>query len=67
MTCREKLQIEHPDYIIPGIMGGCYGCPDQYHYATWGSGLCREGGRRGAPSNKLCTKCWDRVVQNENE
>lgn len=67
MTCREKLQKDHPENIIPGMMGGCYGCPDQYRYATWGSGLCREGGKRVAPSNNMCTKCWDRVVQNENE
>lgn len=57
MTCREKLNLEHPDYVNYSFYGGCLGCPNQYGYL-------------GKPDYchsdlKTCTKCWDREIPEE--
>lgn len=54
MTCREKLAMEHPEEVDMKWFGGCNDCPASYGYAStpeW----C-------APFNSVCTKCWDREV-----
>ena len=37
MTCRERLKLEHPEYIddqntLDLYAGGCCGCPDDHGY-----------------------------------
>lgn len=54
MTCRERLLVEHPEYIGDRFVGGCSGCPKDYGYAR-DPELCR-------PGEKNCRKCWDREV-----
>lgn len=55
MTCRERLEIEHPDKINAGSMGGCVGCPSEYGYTDSHISNCN----RGKISDKTCRKCWD--------
>ena len=55
MTCREKLEIEHPEKLDRKLLGGCVGCPHKYGYAKkpeW----CENGMFR-------CWECWDREVE----
>ena len=55
MTCREKLEMEHPEEVDTGRLGGCKGCPSEHGYAKdpeW----C-------ALNHETCTKCWDREVE----
>lgn len=52
MTCREKLKIEHPEYIDEEYAGGCKGCPHNYGYLP--------APDRCGKTN--CTECWDRVI-----
>lgn len=56
MTCREKLQIEHPECIGKQYDGGCAKCPHEYGYLPI-PGYCPEW-----PNNEMCTKCWDREI-----
>ena len=56
MTCREKLQIEHPECIGKQYDGGCAKCPHEYGYLPI-PGYCTEW-----PNNEMCTKCWDREI-----
>lgn len=48
MTCREKLQKEHPEMINEDFLGGCNGCPHDYGYRAAGACL----------SVQNCTQCW---------
>lgn len=68
MTCREKLKMEHPEYVIHnyisdkesiGILGtryagGCKGCPSNYGYMA-DPDWC-DG------TSSRCTECWDRKI-----
>lgn len=54
MTCRELLQIEHPDKCHG--KGGCVGCPMDYRYAGQPE-YCKLDDFRS-----ICAKCWDREV-----
>lgn len=56
MTCREKLQQEHPEKVIWG--GVCIGCPDAYNYADKPY-YCNGG-------DENCTACWDREVEEQD-
>lgn len=53
MTCRERLAIEHPDYVNEYLYsGGCIGCPSTYGYMD-------------DPDNcdyTICYECWDREI-----
>lgn len=60
MTCREKLQIEHPENIKSGSDGGCEGCPDNYGYLGSPDYCCLAD-----CADEMCTKCWDRVIPEE--
>lgn len=60
MTYREKLQIEHPEYIGTIHYGGCAGCPSTYGYAKRGTDLCDT--EDACASEATCRKCWDRVI-----
>lgn len=55
MTCRERLAIEHPDYVNNYLYsGGCNGCPSTYGYMD-------------DPNNcdyTICYECWDREIPN---
>lgn len=54
MTCREKLEKEFPQCVIPACLGGCVGCPQSYEYMDdppW----CYS-------NDETCTKCWDREI-----
>lgn len=59
MTALEKLKIEHPEQLEPGMLGGARGCPDDYKYLP-PMRDCK--GRFGKFSPKLCTECWNRDV-----
>lgn len=54
MTCREKLKIEHPEYVGDYYTGGCHGCPSDYGYLT-DPAKCDL-------KETTCTKCWDREI-----
>lgn len=58
LTCFELLAKDHPKLINSHRMGGCEGCPHQYHYIYSDKILCREI----SPSKELCTKCWNQVA-----
>ena len=52
MTCREILEMNHPECINVEFVGGCRGCPNDYEYLP-------------KPENCLdisCTDCWDREI-----
>lgn len=54
MTWKEKMQIDAPHDVNDKYSGGVYGCPkDRAHYG------CPH---INAPSNELCTKCWNREI-----
>ena len=58
MTCREKLKMEHPEFVDEHFYGGCYRCPTHYGYLpkpTIGCGLIS------------CEKCWDREIPDTEE
>lgn len=57
MTCREKLQLEHPEFVSDFYDGGCSGCPHEYGYLPIPDG-CGSGGWDGI----TCTACWDREI-----
>ena len=59
MTCREKLQQEHPELVDDKWIGGCDGCPDEYGYLEVPD-FC--GGHE-----KACTRCWDREIKEEKK
>lgn len=64
MTCREKLKIELPNRVKEEHIGGCYGCPDHYGYASTPEG-CHVGDRN--PSPEKCYMCWDREIPGTEE
>lgn len=61
MTCREKLKIEHPEFINSRYYGGCRGCPITYGYLPKSKCLCC--GDHGMIRGKTCTKCWDQEAE----
>lgn len=61
MTCREKLKIEHPEFVNSRHYGGCRGCPITYGYLPKSKRLC--GGDYSELNNERCTKCWDQEVE----
>lgn len=73
MTCREKLKMEHPEYVVHdyisdkeslGLLGsnyagGCKGCPSNYGY------LDEPEWCDGTSSR--CAECWDREILETSE
>lgn len=58
MTCRDKLKIERPEFIVTNSPGGCYGCPHMYGYLKKPS-YCSKITVFGPV---LCKICWDREI-----
>ena len=56
MTCREKLEQEHPGKVSGNYHGGCYGCPHKYGYA-----------KKECKGLNKCRECWDRPVEQPEE
>ena len=52
MTFRERLEIEHPEYVDDEYMGGCKDCPEDYGYreASYTEDVCSECD---------CEVCWN--------
>ena len=61
MTCREKLKIEHPEFVSPSYFGECLDCPITYGYLPKSKRLCV--GDYSEDDNERCTKCWDQEVE----
>ena len=61
MTCREKLKIEHPEFINPVSFGGCCGCPITYGYLPKSKRLCDSD--YSELDNERCEKCWDQEAE----
>lgn len=73
MTCREKLKIQHPEYVVHDYIsdkesiglfgsnyaGGCKGCPSNYGY------LDEPEWCDGTSSR--CAECWDREIPETSE
>lgn len=56
MTCREKLKIEHPEYVNDVYAGGCKCCP--YCYGYMGKpNYCEDFG-----DEIFCRNCWNREI-----
>lgn len=61
MTCRERLEIEHPDCVDEfRFTGGCEGCPSTYNYLD-NPNFCDSC---NAPN---CKACWDREIPEERD
>lgn len=54
MTCREKLAIEHPQYVSDEYEGGCWGCPNYYGYLKRPD-YCSN-------NSSHCYSCWNREI-----
>jgi len=63
MTCRERLKIEHPEYVNERYPGGCKGCPHEYRYLDRPEYCIIASG----VDNERCTKCWDREIPGTEE
>ena len=70
MTCREKLALEHPDFIDANCLGGCAECPSHYGYLD-DPEYCPVKRKNEEESfldlvelldDETCRKCWDREV-----
>lgn len=62
MTCRERLALEHPEFVGPQFGAGCFGCPHNYGYLPEPSG-CHDI----VAFNGGCNACWDRELTEERE
>lgn len=61
MTFREKLSIEHPEYIGNIWDGGCKDCPYSYDYEGIENNICDNK----TVNNDICTRCWNREYPGE--
>lgn len=62
MTCREKLELEHPEKVNALFTGGCKGCPADYGYNEAASN------NRFCQGMDSCDECWDQeVIETKNE
>ena len=62
ITCREKLEMDHPEFIDEKWAGGCKDCPGTYGYRDeMLDGLCDCK----TCNNDICTKCWDQPYEGE--
>lgn len=64
MTYKEKLMMDHPDYIDPRLHGNCCGCPSGYGYCSEDENLCKIRGVHTG-DEKICTECWNREMPAE--
>lgn len=56
MTFREKLALEHSEYVSESFTGGCRHCPVDYGYEHVLPDDCTE---------MSCRECWDREIPTE--
>lgn len=63
MTCREKLAMEHPEYVDDEYLGGCDGCPYTYDYLERPD-FCHG---TGGSADERCRRCWDREIPEEKK
>lgn len=61
MTCREKLEMEHPEFVDYCYVGGCSHCPSTYGYLD-DPDYCSF---RNSELT-MCKECWDREIPSEN-
>lgn len=63
MTFKEKLAMEHPDYVNDCYDGECFGCPKDYGYEDHDSSIknCLVNNGKG------CTYCWNREIPEEEK
>lgn len=60
MTCRDRLKMEHPEFVSNACIGGCKGCPHDYGYLPKPD-YC--GTSTSAPKAvNDCVMCWDREI-----
>lgn len=53
MTFKEKLSIEHPEWVDDWYVGGCKCCPKDYGYETLSLFCCQIS----------CQECWNREIE----
>lgn len=53
MTCREKLKMEHPEYVNEELVSGCNFCPSYFGYLPNPIDGC---------ASISCKDCWDREI-----
>lgn len=58
MTCKEKLQLEHPECVYE-LFGFCNGCPSDYGYL--------DDPEYCYPSESVCIQCWDREIPEDGK
>ena len=63
MTCREKLQQEHPEKVSSCFIAGCAECPHTYGYAEKPYYCDIDDWER----IQRYRKCWDREVEEREE
>ena len=61
ITCREKLEIDHPEFIDEKWNGGCKDCPHTYGYKKMDDCACDCK----TCDNDICTRCWDEPYEGE--
>jgi hypothetical protein len=61
ITCREKLELDHPEFIDEKWNGGCKDCPHTYGYKKMDECVCDCK----TCDNDICTKCWDQPYEGE--
>ena len=61
MNCREKLEMEHPEFVDYCYVGGCSHCPSTYGYLD-DPDYCSF---RNSELT-MCKECWDREISSEN-
>lgn len=60
MTCREKLKIEHPDFVNERFKAGCRRCPHTYGYLSKPE-RCNIG-----DPDFGCIDCWNREIPEQD-
>ena len=65
MTCKERLEKEHPERISTMYVGECLGCPHEMGYA--GKPPWCPGDKSSIEAMEACTKCWNRHILEEHD
>lgn len=61
ITCREKLELEHPEYVNEKWHGGCKDCPHTYGYTEKDKCKCDSK----TCTDELCGQCWNQPYEGE--
>lgn len=64
MTCKEKLRLEHPEYVSDEYIGGCDYCPCDFGYLDLP--LWCPISNDELISDDLCRVCWNREIPELN-